>query len=186
MISLQKWRFSWSLIATIASIVAFVSVVHTFLFPLVPPFDYFRQVQTSCVPVNGSAEDKTDHVGESQSPRPTPIDLVRQFPADSHNAVVYRGAAWKAEIGRWLSGCDSNAKEVSIVEVIRVLNFHTYIRIICSQSFSENRFLNLASFGLLFDWQIIGGNGCKNDCSGQGVCNHELGQCRCFHGYGGQ
>ncbi|XP_058758079.1 cytochrome b-c1 complex subunit Rieske-2, mitochondrial-like isoform X2 [Vicia villosa] len=33
--------------------------------------------------------------------------------------------------------------------------------------------------------EIIGGNECKNDCSGLGVCNQELGQCRCFHGYAG-
>ncbi|KAK9081680.1 hypothetical protein Syun_030898 [Stephania yunnanensis] len=32
----------------------------------------------------------------------------------------------------------------------------------------------------------ISGNRCKNDCSGQGICNHELGQCRCFHGYSGE
>ncbi|KAL5744045.1 hypothetical protein ACOSQ2_027161 [Xanthoceras sorbifolium] len=34
--------------------------------------------------------------------------------------------------------------------------------------------------------EIIGGNSCKKDCSGQGVCNNELGQCRCFHGYTGE
>ncbi|KAF7819004.1 putative glucuronoxylan glucuronosyltransferase F8H [Senna tora] len=33
--------------------------------------------------------------------------------------------------------------------------------------------------------EIISGNGCKNDCNGQGVCNQELGKCRCFHGYDG-
>lgn len=120
MLSIQKWRLSWSLIATIASVFALFSVVHLFLFPLVPPFDYFRQVQTSCVPVNGSALVKTDLAKESQSRQPT-IDLDRQFPADLHNAVVYRGAPWKAEIGRWLSGCDSVAKEVNIVEVIQVV-----------------------------------------------------------------
>lgn len=148
MLSNQKWRLSWSLIATIASVFALFSVVHLFLFPLVSPFDYFRQVQTSCVPINGSALVKTDLAKESQSRQPT-IDLDRQFPADLHNAVVYRGAPWKVEIGQWLSGCDSVAKEVDIVE-------------------------------------IISGNGCKNDCSGQGVCNRELGQCWCFHGYSGE
>ncbi|CAM6115149.1 unnamed protein product [Calypogeia fissa] len=29
-------------------------------------------------------------------------------------------------------------------------------------------------------------NACHNDCSGHGVCNHDLGECRCFHGYGGK
>ncbi|KAL2923711.1 putative glucuronoxylan glucuronosyltransferase F8H [Bienertia sinuspersici] len=32
----------------------------------------------------------------------------------------------------------------------------------------------------------ISGKVCPNDCSGQGVCNHELGECRCFHGYSGE
>ncbi|XP_057535580.1 uncharacterized protein LOC130813737 isoform X1 [Amaranthus tricolor] len=32
----------------------------------------------------------------------------------------------------------------------------------------------------------ISGKVCKNFCSGRGVCNHELGQCRCFHGYSGE
>ncbi|PON32049.1 Exostosin-like [Parasponia andersonii] len=146
MFSIQKWKCSWSLFATIASVVALVSVVHLFLFPLVPTFDYFRQAQIPCVPINGSAEVGTDHVRESPQPS---IDLDRQFPADLHNAVVYRGAPWKAEIGQWLSGCDTIVKEVNISE-------------------------------------IIGGSGCKKDCSGQGVCNRELGECRCFHGFGGE
>jgi hypothetical protein len=38
-----------------------------------------------------------------------------------HRAVFYRNAPWKAEIGRWLSGCDAVTKEVSVVEVIIVV-----------------------------------------------------------------
>lgn len=34
-------------------------------------------------------------------------------------------------------------------------------------------------------WQPIGGRKCLSDCSGQGVCNHEFGICRCFHGFTG-
>nr|XP_027066399.1 uncharacterized protein LOC113692225 isoform X2 [Coffea arabica]XP_027066400.1 uncharacterized protein LOC113692225 isoform X2 [Coffea arabica] len=30
-------------------------------------------------------------------------------------------------------------------------------------------------------WQEL-----QNDCSGQGICNRQLGQCRCFHGFGGE
>ncbi|KAH0972022.1 hypothetical protein GBA52_024178 [Prunus armeniaca] len=150
MLSIQKWKCSWSQIATIASIVALASIilgsiVHLFWFPLVPSFNYFSQAQNSCVPINGSAEAVVDNVKGNFKP---PIDLDRQFPSDLHKAVVFRGAPWKAEIGRWLSGCDPISDEVNIVEV-------------------------------------IGGSGCKNDCSGQGVCNRELGQCRCFHGYSG-
>ncbi|XP_004307567.1 PREDICTED: uncharacterized protein LOC101304329 [Fragaria vesca subsp. vesca] len=146
MFSILRWKGSWSMIATIASIVglislALASIVHLFFFPLVPSFNYFSQAQNSCVPINGSAEAITDHIKG--------IDLEYQFPSDLHKAVVYRGAPWKAEIGRWLAGCLSITNEVNIVE-------------------------------------LIGGSGCKNDCSGQGVCNRELGQCRCFHGYSGE
>ncbi|KAK9181367.1 hypothetical protein WN944_024504 [Citrus x changshan-huyou] len=149
MISIEKWRFSWTLVATVASVLTLVSVVHLFLFPLVPSFDYFtarQQIQNSCVPIKESAEGVTNRVWENSPPQ---LNLDHRFPADLHNAVVYRNAPWKAEIGRWLSGCDSVAKEVDLVE-------------------------------------MIGGKSCKSDCSGQGVCNHELGQCRCFHGFRGK
>ncbi|KAF5750199.1 Exostosin family protein isoform 1 [Tripterygium wilfordii] len=148
MISLKSWKFSWSLVATSASVVALVSVVHLFLFPVVPSFDYLtnRQARNSCVPSNGSVVEQTHHVSESLQPG---LDLDKRFPSDLHKAVVYHNAPWKAEIGRWLSGCDSITREVKVNEV-------------------------------------IGGKGCKSYCSGQGVCNHELGQCRCFHGYSGE
>ncbi|KAM7265504.1 hypothetical protein ACFE04_003187 [Oxalis oulophora] len=35
-------------------------------------------------------------------------------------------------------------------------------------------------------FEVIGGRSCPNGCSGQGVCNFELGLCRCFHGYSGE
>lgn len=116
MFSVQKWKCSWSLIAAIASIVGLVSVVHLFLFPLGRSFDYFKQVQNACVPVNESSEATTNHVREALL-QPT-ADLDQRFPADLHKGVVYHGAPWKAEIGQWLSGCDSVTKEVSIAEVI--------------------------------------------------------------------
>lgn len=112
---LQRWNCSWSLLATVASVVALVSVVHLFLFPLAPSLENFSmgQGQKSCTPINASIRG-VDHDWKNLQPT---IDLDRQFPADSHKAVVYRGAPWKAEIGRWLSGCDSIAAEVSIIEV---------------------------------------------------------------------
>ncbi|KAG4130081.1 hypothetical protein ERO13_D09G120900v2 [Gossypium hirsutum] len=148
MFSVQKWKCSWSMVATVASIIVLVSVVHLFLFPVVPSLDYFsaRQVQYKCVPINSSLEQSTDHVWEN---KPQGLNLDHRFPTDLHNGVVYRNAPWKAEIGRWLSGCDAIATEVNIVET-------------------------------------LGGRRCKSDCSGQGVCNHELGQCRCFHGFSGE
>ncbi|KAL5137596.1 putative glucuronoxylan glucuronosyltransferase F8H [Glycine soja] len=141
--SMNKWRCSWSLAATIASVVALVSVVHLFLFPLTPTFNYFKIAQDSCFPTNASAEFPSNHDQE----RPA-VDFKHQFPADLHGAFVYHGVPWKAEIGQWLAGCDSVIKDVNITE-------------------------------------IIGGINCKNDCSGQGICNRQLGQCRCFHGYSG-
>ncbi|CAN1843001.1 Probable glucuronoxylan glucuronosyltransferase F8H [Linum perenne] len=149
MIAVQKWKCSWSLIAAIASAVALVSIVSLFLFPVDPSFDYLRireATQTGCVLPNGTLGRGTGHVWPNLQPT---VDLHLSFPVDLHGAVVYRKAPWKAEIGRWLSGCDSNAKEATISE-------------------------------------IIGGRGCKDDCNGQGVCNYELGKCRCFHGYGGE
>lgn len=110
----QKWKCSWFLVATIASVLALVSVVHLFLFPLAPSLNYFKLSQSSCLPTNASAELQSTHFSENLEPT---IDLKHQFPADSHGAVVYQGAPWKAEIGQWLAGCDFITKEVNITEV---------------------------------------------------------------------
>lgn len=147
MFHIEKVKFSWSLAGGIASTVALISLVHLFVYPVVPSLDYLnaQKVQNPCLPLNGSSEGGKSN-GQAIRSR---VDLDNQFPANSHNAVVYRGAPWKARIGRWLSGCDSVTEEVNVVEV-------------------------------------IGGLSCKDDCSGQGICNHELGQCRCFHGFSGE
>ncbi|KAJ8761737.1 hypothetical protein K2173_004546 [Erythroxylum novogranatense] len=147
MMFVHKWKCSWCLIATIVSVAALVSVVHLFLFPVIPSLDFFSacQVQNTCVPVTESA----DNLSNIVSGNSLVTDLDHRFPEDSHKAVVYRNAPWKAAIGRWLSGCDSIATEIKINE-------------------------------------IIGSQSCDDDCSGQGVCNHELGQCRCFHGFSGK
>lgn len=130
MFSLQKWKCSWSLAATVAAILAVVSVVHLFLYPLVSPLDYLSisQAQSACLPINGSTgggekyvngmESKEGIIDNSSEDPPPVVDLNVQYPADSHNAVTYRGAPWKAEIGRWLSGCDSYTKAVEVVEVL--------------------------------------------------------------------
>nr|GLL24593.1 uncharacterized protein LOC109150988 [Ipomoea trifida] len=162
MFSFQK-RCSWSLVASGASFVILVSVVHLFLYPVVPSLDYFST--NSCLPINGSSavddrasqDNKTieDRMyvtlvnGTSKGSPPPMLDLNAEFPEDLHNAVVYRGAPWKAEIGRWLAGCDARNASVKIVEQ-------------------------------------IGSKSCNNSCSSQGVCNHDLGQCRCFHGFSGE
>lgn len=129
MFSLQKWKCSWSLAATIASVLALVSVIHLFLYPVIPSLDYFslRQAQSSCIPVNepiggsekyGPGTKSNERTKDNLKENPQPmVDLNLRYPADLHDAVTYRGAPWKAEIGRWLSGCDSNAATVEIVEV---------------------------------------------------------------------
>ncbi|XP_019702482.1 uncharacterized protein [Elaeis guineensis] len=43
----------------------------------------------------------------------------------------------------------------------------------------------MCSRNYLFE-QSIGSKSCENDCSGQGICNRQLGQCRCFHGFDGE
>ncbi|XP_047315383.1 uncharacterized protein LOC124919231 [Impatiens glandulifera] len=150
MLSVQKWKCSWSLVASIASFLALVSIIHLFLFPVVPSFDYlsFRQSQSTCIPIN---EGTTVNQNQSQKQlqQQPKFNLDVRFPSDLHNSVVYNGAPWKAEIGRWLFGCHSVANPVKIVE-------------------------------------SIGGKSCKSGCSGQGVCNYDSGQCRCFLGYQGE
>ncbi|KAL9336304.1 hypothetical protein Peur_070792 [Populus x canadensis] len=92
MISIQKWKCSWSLIATIVSVVALVSAAPLFLFPVLPFLDRFN-VRNSSVPINGAVDER-----------------------NHHHWLIHRNAPWKAEIGRWLSVCDSATKEVTVVE----------------------------------------------------------------------
>ncbi|CAI5952050.1 unnamed protein product [Closterium sp. NIES-64] len=66
----------------------------------------------------------------------------------SSGAVEYRGAPWKADVGRWLLVCGDQLSPVTVGEVL----------------FSR---------------------ACPGNCSGNGVCNHELGECRCRHGFSG-
>lgn len=116
--SIKKWNCSWSLVATIASVLALASIVHMFLFPLTPSFNYFKLAQDTCIPTNASAV--LTSLLDKEEPA---IDLKLQFPADLHRAVVYRGAPWKAEIGQWLAGCDFVTKEVNITEVMTRVTF---------------------------------------------------------------
>ncbi|CAA6667335.1 unnamed protein product [Spirodela intermedia] len=136
MSALRLWKCSYYPVTSIAFLLVFVVVAHLVLSPYLPlSLDYLgpSRIQTSCLPINGSTGgNNTDYM----------------FPADIIQAVFYRGAPWKAEIGRWLSGCDSVSKSVDI---------------------NEN----------------IGSKACKDGCNGQGICNQELGECRCFHGFAG-
>ncbi|ONK64414.1 uncharacterized protein A4U43_C07F25650 [Asparagus officinalis] len=110
---------SWSFIATVGSLVALVSIVHLFFTPLLPSsLDYFEvwRAQSSCSPVNLSAGLKSEHLdGNSE----LGIDFDKQFPVDSHGAVTYHGAPWKAEIGKWFSGYGDVLNVVDVVEMSR-------------------------------------------------------------------
>ncbi|XP_074279187.1 uncharacterized protein LOC141604650 [Silene latifolia] len=122
----QNWSCTkGSVVTALGTLVVLISLLHISLSPS-STLDYFR-------------------VGYEQAP----LKLGIRFPADLHNAVVYRDSPWKPHIGSWLSACDSLVADINITE-------------------------------------IISGKACKNECSGQGVCNHQLGQCRCFHGYTGE
>ncbi|KAJ0973617.1 hypothetical protein J5N97_015582 [Dioscorea zingiberensis] len=105
-----------------------------------------RSLDISCSAVNGTGHNVSELLNGSSG---SAIDFNVQFPADSHGAVAYRGAPWKPDIGKWLSGCGSVSAAIDAVE-------------------------------------NIGGKGCKDNCGSRGVCNHELGECRCFHGFAGE
>lgn len=110
----HSWKCSWSLIATVGSVVVLVSVVHMFFTPLFPSgLDYFgaRRAQNQCLSANLSSGADLD--GNSQ----LGIDFDKQFLADSLGAVRYHNAPWKAEIGRWLSGCDAVSTSIDVLEV---------------------------------------------------------------------
>uniref|UniRef100_A0A1D1Z4M1 Putative glucuronoxylan glucuronosyltransferase F8H n=1 Tax=Anthurium amnicola TaxID=1678845 RepID=A0A1D1Z4M1_9ARAE len=149
MLPFQSWKCSRSLVASVVSLLLLVSVLRIFLSPFWPSsLEYFgvQQIKNSCSPGNTSVggSDVARVVGNSE----VDLGLDERFPANALGAVVYRGASWKAEIGRWLVGCDSVSTPIDIVEGI------------CSKQ-------------------------CRDDCNGQGICNQELGQCRCFHGFDG-
>ncbi|XP_011033304.1 PREDICTED: uncharacterized protein LOC105131831 [Populus euphratica] len=113
MISIQKWKCSWSLIATIVSVGALVSAAPLFLFPVLPFLDCFN-VRNSSVPINGTVDERNHHhVLENFK---SVLDLEPRFPVDLHGVVVHWNAPWKAEIGRWLSVWDSATKDVTVVE----------------------------------------------------------------------
>lgn len=119
MLSFKPPRCSWSLALTVGSLVALVSAVHVFFTPLFPSssssLQFFRGGWGKpCSPVNGSSGCKIERLDGDSLLGP---DLEAQFPADSYGAVIYRGAPWKAEIGRWLSGCDAVSAAIDVVEV---------------------------------------------------------------------
>ncbi|KAG6744826.1 hypothetical protein POTOM_051466 [Populus tomentosa] len=154
MISIQKWKCSWSLIATIVSVVALVSAAPLFLFPVLPFLDCFN-VRNPSVAINGTVDERNHHhVLENLKPV---LDLEPRFPVDLHGVVVPRNAPWKAEIGRWLSVCDSATKDVTAVEVIMC-----YCQLFCLQRsckitvvVKEFVTMNLVNVGVFTDLEVI-------------------------------
>ncbi|XP_078440622.1 uncharacterized protein LOC144710667 [Wolffia australiana] len=143
-----------SRIAALVSFAVLIVAAHLYFSPNYPTSFLFFNASNARNSSHGleispltrsSGENSTQH---SVSGSQWEIGLDAQFLADSLKSVFYRNAPWKAEIGQWLSGCDSVNQSVDIREV-------------------------------------LSSNACKDDCSGQGICNQELGLCRCFHGFAG-
>jgi len=120
------------------ALVVLVTAVHVFMVPILPSsLDYFGARGSVGHPRNA-----TPGVGVVDS------RLRGHFPSDSHGAVAFRGAPWKAEVGRWLAGCHANSSSVNITEVC------TY-RYPCSLGF------DLASFELNLGFSFTTGYRCK-------------------------
>jgi putative beta-1,4-xylosyltransferase IRX10 len=115
------------------ALVVIVSAVHVFMVPILPSsLNYFSARGSVSPPRN-----VLPGVGVVNS------RLRGQFPSDSHGAVVFRGAPWKAEIGRWLAGCHANSSSVNATEVCAYLCH-------CPLCFVLAGFV-LISFALLLD-----------------------------------
>ncbi|KAK3148234.1 hypothetical protein QOZ80_3BG0292440 [Eleusine coracana subsp. coracana] len=139
MLTIRSTKCPVAFLVVAGALVVLVSTVHVFMVPILPSsLDYFG--------AHGS-------ISRSRNVLPG-VGVVNsrlrvQFPSDSFGAVAFRGAPWKAEIGRWLAGCHANSSSVNVTEA-------------------------------------IGAKQCEKDCSSRGVCNYDLGECRCFHGYSGK
>ena len=109
MLGFRVGTWSCSTAASIVSLLAFATVANMFLSP------YFQSSSNyfSYSPVRNSCSSSNATVENSEQD----TDFVAQFVTDNFSAVFHRGAPWKAEIGRWLSGCDSVSKNVEIDEV---------------------------------------------------------------------
>lgn len=105
-------KCSWSTLVTAAILSAVITIAH---FSFFPSLDYFR-VPQFYYPVNNST---TQGVGDNATTIHVPVnDLEDQWQDYLVHAVVYRGAPWKADIGRWLSRCNAALVEIDVVEVL--------------------------------------------------------------------
>jgi hypothetical protein len=121
------------------ALLVLVTAVHVFMVPILPSsLDYFGARSSASHPRNASLG-----VGVVDS------RLREHFPSDSHGAVVFRGAPWKAEVGRWLAGCHANSSSFNITEVCSY-------RYPCSLGFFD-----LACFELNLGFSFTTGYRCK-------------------------
>lgn len=166
MLAIRSTKCPVAFVGAASALAVLATAVHVFMVPILPSsLDYFGAHSSTNRPRNAPPG-----VGVVDS------RLRGQFPSDSHGSVVFRGAPWKAEVGRWLAGCHTNYSSVNVTEVCAYL-------CPCSLGFDLACFeLNLCCLSQ----QAIGAKRCEKDCSGRGVCNYNLGECRCFHGYSGR
>lgn len=98
-------------VGAVGALVMLVTAVHVFMVPILPSsLDYF-----------GARSSISRQRNELPGVGVVDSRLRGQFPSDSHGAVVFRGAPWKAEVGRWLAGCHANSSSVNVTEVCTYL-----------------------------------------------------------------
>jgi hypothetical protein len=107
MLTIRSTKWPWAFVGVTGALVILVTAVHVFMVPILPSsLDFFgarRGIdrQRNVLPDVGVVDSR----------------LKSQFPADLYGAVTFRGAPWKAEIGRWLAGCHAGSSTVNISEV---------------------------------------------------------------------
>ena len=138
MLAIRSTKCPVAFVGAAGALVVLVTAVHVFMVPILPSsLDYFGARGSVGHPRNA-----TPGVGVVDS------RLRGHFPSDSHGAVAFRGAPWKAEVGRWLAGCHANSSSVNITEVC------TY-RYPCSLGF------DLVCFELNLDFSFTTAYRCK-------------------------
>lgn len=107
MLTIRSTKCRWAFVGVAGTLVMLVTAVHVFMVPILPSsLDYFGARRTI-----GRPRNVLPAVGVVDS------RLRGQFPSDSYGAVTFRGAPWKAEIGRWLAGCHTGSSTVNVTEV---------------------------------------------------------------------
>lgn len=107
MFAIRSTKCPVAFVGVAGTLVVLITAVHVFMVPILPAsFYYFGSRSSISHPKN-------------VLPAVEVVDsrLKGCFPSDSYGAVAFRGAPWKAEIGRWLAGCHANSSSVDVTEV---------------------------------------------------------------------